>query len=37
MTRLPILVQFEFHTGSSDAAALAEHLHTALNDDDPAA
>lgn len=33
MTRLPLLVQFEYHTGAEETAALAEHLHTALNDD----
>lgn len=33
MIRLPILVQFEYHTDAVDAACLAEHLHYALNDD----
>jgi hypothetical protein len=33
MTRHPLLVQFEYHTGSTDAASLAEYLHGALNDD----
>lgn len=33
MTRAPVLVQFEYHTGSKGAATLAEELHTALNDD----
>lgn len=31
--KLPVLVQFEYHTGSEPAASLAEYLHTALNDD----
>lgn len=31
--RFPLLVQFEFHPASADAAAMAEHLRTVLNDD----
>ncbi len=33
MTALPIVVQFEYHTASRAAAALAEQLHVSLNDD----
>ena len=33
MTRAPVLVQFEYHTGSEVAGALAEELHASLNDD----
>lgn len=29
----PILVQFEYHPRSEEAASIAENLHTALNDD----
>ena len=32
-TKLPLLVQFEFHAASADAAAMAEHLRTVINDD----
>lgn len=32
MTRLPLLVQFEYHTAAKEAADLAG-LHRALNDD----
>lgn len=31
--RFPILVQFEFHPASTEAEAMAEYLHTVLNDD----
>ena len=31
--KFPVLVQFEFHTASTDAAAMAEYLHTVINDD----
>lgn len=33
MTRFPVLVQFEYHVASETAAAAAEYLHDALNDD----
>src|SRR5262249_36378117 len=33
MARYPLLVQFEFHPGSSDAAATAEYLDSVLNAD----
>lgn len=32
-TKFPVLVQFEFHPASAEAAATAEFLHTALNAD----
>lgn len=32
-SKFPLLVQFEFHPGSSDAAATSEYLRSALNDD----
>jgi len=32
-TKLPILVQLEYHTGSAEASVLAEDLHIVLNDD----
>ena len=31
--KFPLLVQFEFHPASADAAAMAEHLRTVINDD----
>lgn len=31
--KFPLLVQFEFHPASSDAAAMAEYLRTIINDD----
>lgn len=31
--RFPLLVQFEFHTASGEAASLAEYLHWVINDD----
>lgn len=31
--RAPILVQLEYHPDSEDAASMAEHVHSALNDD----
>jgi hypothetical protein len=31
--KFPLLVQFEFHPASSEAAATAEHLHSVLNAD----
>ncbi len=31
--KFPLLVQFEFHPASADAAAMAEYLRTAINDD----
>ncbi|MDA8347926.1 MAG: TIR domain-containing protein [Pseudomonadota bacterium] len=33
MSRFPLLVQFEFHPASADAAAMAEHLRAVINDD----
>lgn len=33
MMRLPVLVQFEYHAASETAAATADYLHDALNDD----
>lgn len=33
MTRFPLLVQFEFHPASTEAAAAAEYLHEVLNAD----
>lgn len=33
MTKFPLLVQFEFHTASAEAAATAEYLRTVINDD----
>jgi len=32
-TKFPLLVQFEFHPGSPEAAAMAEYLHSVLNAD----
>lgn len=32
-TKFPVLVQFEFHPASADAAAMAEYLRTVINDD----
>lgn len=32
-TRLPLLIQFEYHVGSKEAAATAEWLHSKFNDD----
>lgn len=32
-TKFPLLVQFEFHPASADAAAMAEYLRTVINDD----
>ncbi|WP_434345582.1 TIR domain-containing protein [Myxococcus virescens] len=32
-TRFPVLVQFEFHPASTDAASMAEYLRAAVNDD----
>lgn len=31
--KFPVLVQFEFHPASADAAAMAEYLRTVINDD----
>lgn len=31
--KFPLMVQFEFHPGSAEAAAMAEHLRTVINDD----
>lgn len=33
MTRVPILVQFEYHPASAEAAAMAEHLRAVISDD----
>ena len=33
MTKFPLLVQFEFHPASAEAAAMAEYLRDVINDD----
>lgn len=33
MTRAPVLVQFEYHPASAEAAAMAEYLRTVISDD----
>lgn len=33
MPKFPVLVQFEYHPASADAAAMAEYLRTVVNDD----